>query len=123
MTIFNHSFSALATILLETKNASPIDQTYSRNHKITVKSNGNCIKNQPFAFSCCRLKCCPKKRNGISARIIVNNGLKVPHGPIPPLSSLQITPMTPNLLTFSSSSSSAILTTSSSVIYTLGIPE
>ena len=37
--------------------------------------------------------------------------------------SLQITPMTPNLLTFSSSSSSAILTTSSSVIYTLGIPE
>jgi len=123
MITFDYPFSAFATILLETKKASPIDQRYSRNHRITVKSNGNCIKNQPFAFSCCRLKCCPKKRKGIRDRIIVNNGLKVPHGPTPPFSSLQITPITPNLLIVSASSSSEILTTSSSAIPVLIITE
>ena len=57
-------------------------------------------KDQLLRYFQQKYKCCPKYRNGIMAMINVNNGLKVPQGPIPPLISLQITPITPNGFAF-----------------------
>ena len=57
--------------------------------------NGNWIKNHSPAFLCCLLKCCPRNRKGTSERATANRGRTAPHGPIPPLSSLQIADTTP----------------------------
>ncbi len=76
---------------------------YNTGHKIIDNINGSCINVQLNALLLSPLKCWPKYKKGIKDIIIENIGLKVPQGPIPPLISFQIIPITPKGFTLLSS--------------------
>jgi len=101
---------------LETHQASAIDQMKRMGQSTTDRISGSWMTNQPNPLPCCRLKCCPRYRNGTSERARATSGRRVPHGPIPPLNSFQMTPTTPRVLASSGSSSGTTLTTYSSAI-------
>ena len=83
---------------MATRYASIIDQAQSTGQSNNVKTSGSCNSIQSNPFWCCRLKCCPRNKNGTAASTPAIRGFNDPHAPTPAVNSVQISRIAPSVV-------------------------